>query len=69
MYLRTYVVDVCLGKTLAYAIPIVNDLQSSEERISRSDGPCALVVTPTRELAIQVYQVFQMLTKVFVAHL
>ena len=39
-----------VGKTLAYAIPIVQDLQSMSPNISRVDGPYAVVVTPTREV-------------------
>src|SRR5256885_9702154 len=44
------------GKTLAFILPI-------EERLIavRGPGPRALVVTPTRELAIQVDRVFQSL--------
>lgn len=38
------------GKTLAYAIPVVQDLQSISPNISRDDGPYAIVVTPTREV-------------------
>ena len=39
-----------VGKTLAYAIPIVQDLQSMSPSISRVDGPYAVVITPTREV-------------------
>ena len=39
-----------VGKTLAYAIPVVQDLQSISPSISRVDGPYAVVVTPTREV-------------------
>ena len=45
------------GKTLAFAIPIV-------ERTSPGDGrPAALVLVPTRELAVQVTEVFADLGK------
>ena len=39
-----------VGKTLAYAIPVVQDLQSISPSISRADGPYAVVITPTREV-------------------
>jgi ATP-dependent RNA helicase RhlE len=46
------------GKTLAFAIPIV-------ERLSPGDGrPSALVLVPTRELAVQVTDVLATLAKV-----
>jgi len=44
------------GKTLAFILPIVERLIAV-----RGPGPRALVVTPTRELAIQVDRVFQSL--------
>jgi len=47
------------GKTLAFLIPILEKLYSS--RWTRSDGPGALVITPTRELA---YQIFETLRRV-----
>ena len=45
------------GKTLAFAIPIV-------ERVDpKATGPAALVLVPTRELAVQVAEEFAMITK------
>lgn len=41
------------GKTVAYALPIIHNLAQIEPPISRSDGPKALVILPTRELATQ----------------
>ncbi|KAH7645402.1 atp-dependent rna helicase ddx31-like protein [Dermatophagoides farinae] len=43
------------GKTLAYSIPLVHSLQSIQPKITRSDGLFALIILPTRELAIQTY--------------
>ena len=43
------------GKTLAFVLPLVNRLRGT------GPGPRALIVTPTRELAIQVHGVFKML--------
>ncbi|MEQ2303789.1 ATP-dependent RNA helicase, partial [Ameca splendens] len=53
------------GKTLCYAVPLVQSLQSMEPKVSRSDGPLALIVVPTRELALQTFQTFQKLLKPF----
>ncbi|KAF2359479.1 Helicase C-terminal [Trinorchestia longiramus] len=44
------------GKTLTYALPIVNALLAKTPRVDRSDGVLALVVVPTRELALQTYR-------------
>ncbi|VDK38112.1 unnamed protein product [Taenia asiatica] len=41
------------GKTVAYALPMIHNLIEAEPLISRSDGPKALVILPTRELATQ----------------
>lgn len=49
------------GKTIAYLAPIVHHLQSYENRIQRSDGTFALVLVPTRELCLQVYEILQKL--------
>ena len=52
------------GKTLAYAIPIVQQLQARMPRMKRTDGIRALVLVPTRELAIQTCTVFEQLCNV-----
>lgn len=53
------------GKTLAYALPIVQQLQEIRPKITRTDGIYALVIVPTRELAIQTLEVFTKLLKPF----
>ncbi|XP_030647617.1 probable ATP-dependent RNA helicase DDX31 [Chanos chanos] len=53
------------GKTLAYGIPLVQSLQAVQPKIKRSDGPLAVIVVPTRELAQQSFQIFQKLLKPF----
>ncbi|XP_045890741.1 probable ATP-dependent RNA helicase DDX31 [Micropterus dolomieu] len=53
------------GKTLSYAVPVVQSLQAVQPKISRSDGPLAVVIVPTRELAQQTFQTFQKLLKPF----
>lgn len=45
------------GKTAAFAIPVVNNIQATKIR-NRRDGVKCLVMVPTRELAIQVAEVF-----------
>ncbi|MDH4178784.1 MAG: DEAD/DEAH box helicase, partial [Thermoleophilia bacterium] len=45
------------GKTIAFAAPIVERLQPGDGR------PAALVLVPTRELAVQVTEVFESLTR------
>ena len=45
------------GKTLAFAIPVVEKLW--REQWSISDGLGAIVVSPTRELAVQIFEVFR----------
>ena len=52
------------GKTLTYALPIVEALQAVRPKISRADGVRAIVVVPTRELALQTYEWFVKLVKV-----
>ncbi|KAJ3604345.1 hypothetical protein NHX12_029086 [Muraenolepis orangiensis] len=51
------------GKTLSYGIPIVQSLQAVLPKIKRADGPLALILVPTRELAQQSFQIFQKLVK------
>ena len=52
------------GKTLAYALPIIEGLQAIRPKISRNDGIRVIVVIPTRELAVQTYELFIKLVKV-----
>ncbi|KAG7480430.1 hypothetical protein MATL_G00056010 [Megalops atlanticus] len=53
------------GKTLAYGIPLVQTLQALQPKIKRGDGPLAVIVVPTRELAQQSFQIIQKLLKPF----
>ena len=53
------------GKTLAYALPIIEGLQAIRPKINRHDGIRVVVVVPTRELAVQTYELFVKLTKVY----
>ncbi|XP_062237600.1 probable ATP-dependent RNA helicase DDX31 [Platichthys flesus] len=53
------------GKTLSYAVPLVHSLQLVRPKVSRSDGPMAVIIVPTRELAQQTLQIFQKLLKPF----
>nr|CAB3237004.1 probable ATP-dependent RNA helicase DDX31 [Phallusia mammillata] len=50
------------GKTLAYALSVIQTLQEIKPEVTRQNGPMAIVLTPTRELAQQSYAVFQQLT-------
>ncbi|GAB2218212.1 hypothetical protein Droror1_Dr00001431 [Drosera rotundifolia] len=49
------------GKTVVYLAPIVHHLQSRSPKIQRSDGTFALVLVPTHELCMQVYEILQRL--------
>ncbi|KNA09943.1 hypothetical protein SOVF_148790 [Spinacia oleracea] len=49
------------GKTIAYLAPIIHHLQKYEPRIQRVDGTFALVLVPTHELCMQVYETLQKL--------
>ncbi|XP_069842597.1 ATP-dependent DNA helicase DDX31 isoform X2 [Dendropsophus ebraccatus] len=53
------------GKTLAYGVPLVQGLQGVTPKIQRSDGPYALILVPTRELALQSFTIIQKLLKPF----
>ncbi|XP_065345711.1 probable ATP-dependent RNA helicase DDX31 [Cloeon dipterum] len=53
------------GKTLTYACPIIQALQEIRPKISRGEGIMALVIVPTRELALQSYEWLSKLTKSF----
>ncbi|CCI50149.1 unnamed protein product [Albugo candida] len=54
------------GKTLAYLLPIIQTLQSVQPRIHRIDGCVALIIVPTRELCLQIYDTLQSLLRSFV---
>ncbi|KPJ06715.1 putative ATP-dependent RNA helicase CG8611 [Papilio machaon] len=54
------------GKTLAYALPIIEGLQAIRPKINRHDGIRVIVVVPTRELAVQTYELFVKLVKPFI---
>nr|XP_031840983.1 probable ATP-dependent RNA helicase DDX31 [Nomia melanderi] len=53
------------GKTLAYALPIVEFLHKIRPKLNRNSGLKALIVVPTRELALQTYECFLKLIKSF----
>lgn len=55
------------GKTLAYLIPIMNDLMTLPQPVNRSQGTYAVILTPTRELCSQIYDILELLTKCNVA--
>jgi ATP-dependent RNA helicase DeaD len=44
------------GKTVAYGLAIAKDLLGGAERFERAAAPLALIVAPTRELALQVHR-------------
>ncbi|MCK1652345.1 DEAD/DEAH box helicase [Bradyrhizobium sp. 149] len=44
------------GKTLAYGLAMAKNLLESAERFERAGAPLALIVAPTRELALQVHR-------------
>jgi ATP-dependent RNA helicase DeaD len=44
------------GKTVAYGLAVANNLLDGAERFGRAAAPLALIVAPTRELALQVHR-------------
>lgn len=50
------------GKTIAFALPIVNIIHENKSS-KRSNGVQCLVMVPTRELALQITEVFESLCK------
>src|SRR3954454_16182321 len=44
------------GKTVAYGLAIAAELLGDAERFERAAAPLALIVAPTRELALQVHR-------------
>ncbi|XP_041481144.1 probable ATP-dependent RNA helicase DDX31 [Lytechinus variegatus] len=53
------------GKTLAYAVPLVQQLQGFQPKVQRLHGPYALILVPTRELACQSFETLVKLVKPF----
>lgn len=57
------------GKTLAFLLPILHSLVTRKEedtkRISRADGTYALILSPTRELCLQIFDVLIVASKPF----
>lgn len=51
------------GKTVAYGLAIATDLLGDAERLERAGAPLALIVAPTRELALQVHRELEWLYK------
>ncbi|GMP37028.1 hypothetical protein CsSME_00008915 [Camellia sinensis var. sinensis] len=49
------------GKTVVYLAPIIHHLQKYDPRIQRSHGTFALVLVPTHELCMQVYEILRKL--------
>lgn len=49
------------GKTLAFLVPLVEKLYRS--RITFGDGLAALVISPTRELSLQIFEVLRLFAK------
>ncbi|KAJ4892067.1 DEAD-box ATP-dependent RNA helicase 17 [Raphanus sativus] len=49
------------GKTIAYLAPIIHHLNASSPKVDRSHGTFALVIVPTRELCLQVYETLEKL--------
>lgn len=47
------------GKTLAFSLPILHRLMLEADKITRTSGLFALILTPTRELAMQIYSVLE----------
>ena len=51
------------GKTAAFAIPVVQMIHTGKENARRRDGIKCLIMVPTRELAMQLDEVFSSLAK------
>jgi ATP-dependent RNA helicase RhlE len=51
------------GKTAAFAIPVINILDEKKGKQRRPDGIKCIVMVPTRELALQITEVFEKLAK------
>eukprot|EP00039_Didymoeca_costata_P018016 m.331797 g.331797 ORF g.331797 m.331797 type:complete len:728 (+) comp16795_c0_seq1:223-2406(+) len=54
------------GKTLCYGIPVIHDLQKLSPQVKRENGPYALILLPTRELALQSFEAIQKLVQPYI---
>ena len=52
------------GKTLAYVLPMLRHVLD-QKPLEEGDGPIVLILVPTRELAVQIYQEVRNFTKFF----
>lgn len=43
------------GKTLSFVLPMLRHIKD-QEKLKKGDGPIGLIMTPTRELALQIYK-------------
>ena len=50
------------GKTLSYVLPLLRHVLD-QRPLKDNEGPIALIMVPTRELAVQIYQELRMFTK------
>lgn len=50
------------GKTLCYALPCIVHI-NAQELLQKGEGPISLVLVPTRELALQIYEEVQKFAK------
>lgn len=51
------------GKTLSYIAPVVHQIQDLLPRVTRQSGTFAVVMAPTRELCIQIYDVLALILR------
>lgn len=51
-----------LGKTLAFVLPLIRHVQD-QPPLANGDGPISVILTPTRELAIQIFKQLSQFTK------
>lgn len=50
------------GKTMAFVLPLLRHIQE-QPSLSKGDGPIALLLSPTRELALQIFKQLSAFTK------
>jgi ATP-dependent RNA helicase RhlE len=51
------------GKTAAFAIPVIHKIHQKKFKSRRKDGILCLIMAPTHELAIQIHEVFELLSR------